>query len=89
MDPLQIEISFLDQERERQEPPPCVPVDESFPERDANELARLESFIKILFRTKYLSSQVVGEKVRYDISIYPEAVGAAGKTSRLLCRRRS
>ena len=50
MDPLQLEISFHDQERQRQQPLPCVPIDESFPERDANELARLESFNKNLFR---------------------------------------
>ena len=50
MEPLQIEISFRDQERERQKPLPRVPIDESFPEQDANELARLESFNKNLFR---------------------------------------
>ncbi len=50
MEPLQIEISFRDQERERQKPLPRVPIDESFPEGDANELARLESFNKNLFR---------------------------------------
>src|SRR3989338_7859266 len=45
---LQIEIQFY--EREGQKPLPSVPIDESFPEHDANELARLESFNKHLFR---------------------------------------
>lgn len=50
MEPLQFEIRFHGEERERQKPLPYVPIDESFPERDANELARLESFNKNLFR---------------------------------------
>jgi len=45
---LQIEIQFY--EREGQKPLPSVLIDESFPEHDANELARLESFNKHLFR---------------------------------------
>lgn len=48
MTPRQTELQFYD--RETQQPSRCVPIDESFPERDANKLARLESFNKHLFR---------------------------------------
>jgi putative DNA methylase len=47
--PLQIEIRFL-HERKQQVPFARVPIDESFPEREANELAKVESFNKHLFR---------------------------------------
>jgi len=44
----QVEIQFY--ERERQKPLSSAPINESFPEKDANGLARLESFNKNLFR---------------------------------------
>ncbi len=44
----QVEIQFY--ERERQKPHSSAPINESFPEKDANGLARLESFNKNLFR---------------------------------------
>jgi putative DNA methylase len=50
MSPLQMEISFLDYERKKQIPLSSVPIDKSFPEQEANELAQLESFNKHLFR---------------------------------------
>lgn len=45
-----MEISFVNNEREHQTPLSCVPIDESFPEEEANELAQIESFNKHLFR---------------------------------------
>jgi putative DNA methylase len=48
--PLQIEMSFPTHERKQQTPFSRVPIDESFPEREANELAQIESFNKHLFR---------------------------------------
>jgi len=48
--PLQIEISFPSHERKQQAPFARVPIDESFPEGEANELAQIESFNKHLFR---------------------------------------
>ena len=50
MSPLQMEMSFHALERKQQKPSSCVPIDESFPEREANELAHVESFNKHLFR---------------------------------------
>ena len=50
MPPLQMEISFYNQDRKRQTPLSRVPIDEYFPEREANDLAQLESFNKHLFR---------------------------------------
>ena len=47
---VQMEISFLDYERKQQIPLASVPIDKSFPEKEANELAHLESFNKHLFR---------------------------------------
>ncbi len=45
-----MEMSFHAHERKQQTPSSRVPIDESFPEREANELARIESFNKHLFR---------------------------------------
>lgn len=50
MAPLQTEIPFVEQERKLQKPPAAVPIDSSFPEKQANELAKLESYNKNLFR---------------------------------------
>lgn len=50
MSPLQMEISFLEYDRKQQIPLSKVPIDRSFPEREANELAQVESFNKHLFR---------------------------------------
>jgi len=50
MSPVQLEVSFIDYERKRQQPSSSVPIDKSFPEQEANELAQLESFNKHLFR---------------------------------------
>lgn len=50
MSSLQMEISFHVPERKQQVPLSRVPIDESFPEREANELAQIESFNKHLFR---------------------------------------
>jgi putative DNA methylase len=50
MSPLQMEMSFHAHERKQQIPLSRVPIDESFPEREANELAHIESFNKHLFR---------------------------------------
>jgi adenine-specific DNA methylase len=47
---LQRELQFTDKERKLQQPPVAVPIDESFPEEAANELAKLESYNKNLFR---------------------------------------
>ena len=45
-----MEMSFHALERKQQKPSSCVPIDQSFPEREANELAHIESFNKHLFR---------------------------------------
>jgi len=50
MSPVQMEVSFIDYERKWQIPLSSVPIDKSFPEQEANELAQLESFNKHLFR---------------------------------------
>ena len=50
MSPLQMEISFHEHDRKQQIPLSSVPIDNSFPEREANELAQVESFNKHLFR---------------------------------------
>jgi adenine-specific DNA methylase len=50
MSPVQLEVSFIDYERKRQKPSSSVPIDKSFPEQEANELAHLESYNKHLFR---------------------------------------
>ena len=50
MSPVQLEISFIDHNRKRQISTSSVPIDKSFPEQEANELAQLESFNKHLFR---------------------------------------
>jgi putative DNA methylase len=50
MGALQRELQFVDVERKLQPPPAAVPIDESFPEAEANELAKLESYNKNLFR---------------------------------------
>src|SRR5437762_13241399 len=47
---LQTEIPLFEYERQLQSPPTRVPIDESFPEEAANELAKLESYNKNLFR---------------------------------------
>jgi adenine-specific DNA methylase len=47
---LQQELQFVKKERKPQQPPAAVPIDESFPEEAANELAKLESYNKNLFR---------------------------------------
>jgi hypothetical protein len=47
---LQRELKFVEVERKLQPPPAAVPIDESFPEEAANELAKLESYNKNLFR---------------------------------------
>jgi putative DNA methylase len=48
--PLQLEIEFPSHERKQKALLARVPIDESFPEREANELAQMESFNKHLFR---------------------------------------
>ena len=50
MSVLQTELHFVEKKRELQPPTDAVPIDESFPEEDANELAKLESYNKNLFR---------------------------------------
>jgi DNA modification methylase len=45
-----MEISFVGHDRKPQTPISSVPIDELFPEKEANELAHLESFNKHLFR---------------------------------------
>src|SRR3972149_9684008 len=50
MSPLQMEISFHEHDRKQQIPLSSVPIDNSFPEREANELAQVESFNKHLLR---------------------------------------
>jgi len=50
MSPVQMEMSFHALERKQQKPLSRVPIDEAFPEREANELAHIESFNKHLFR---------------------------------------
>jgi adenine-specific DNA methylase len=47
---LQRELQFVNTERKLQQPPAAVPIDELFPEAEANELAKLESYNKNLFR---------------------------------------
>lgn len=47
---LQRELPFFETQRNVQFLPAAVPIDESFPEDAANELAKLESFNKNLFR---------------------------------------
>jgi putative DNA methylase len=47
---LQSEIPLFEYERLLQSPPARVPIDESFPEEAANELAKIESYNKHLFR---------------------------------------
>ena len=47
---VQTEMSFLNKERDIQEPGENPPIDYSFPEGNANKLARQESFNKHLFR---------------------------------------
>ncbi len=47
---LQTEIPLFEYERQLQSPPTRVPIDESFPEEAANELAKIESYNKHLFR---------------------------------------
>lgn len=47
---LQTELQLVEKERKLQKPSPTVPIDESFPEEQANELAKLESYNKNLFR---------------------------------------
>jgi len=50
MSALQTELQFVEKARKCQPPPAIVPIDESFPEAEANELAKLESYNKNLFR---------------------------------------
>ena len=47
---LQRELQFVEVGRKLQPPPAAVPIDGSFPEAEANELAKLESYNKNLFR---------------------------------------
>lgn len=93
MPPLQMEISFLDYERKQQIPLSCVPIDKSFPEKEANDLAQLESFNKHLFRpntylhkwwarrsgttSRFILKQLVPEPTRRD---YYAAGGLEGIT---------
>src|SRR2546423_15045246 len=46
----QTELQLVERKRKCQPPPDIVPIDESFPEAEANELAKLESYNKNLFR---------------------------------------
>lgn len=46
----QLDLPFLEKGREPRNPQGSVPIDDSFPEQHANELARLESYNKNLFR---------------------------------------
>jgi hypothetical protein len=50
MGAVQRELKFGDVNRKLQPAPAAVPIDESFPEDEANELAKLESYNKNLFR---------------------------------------
>jgi hypothetical protein len=46
-----------------------VPLDRSFPSIEANLLAAEENFNKLI-PTKHLPTQVVGQKVRYNLPVY-------------------
>ncbi|MGD0651448.1 MAG: hypothetical protein ABSA97_09975 [Verrucomicrobiia bacterium] len=50
MSVLQTELHFVEEERKEQSLAADVPIDVSFPEEEANELAKLESYNKNLFR---------------------------------------